>query len=127
MRKTKVYDLSLLLFRVGISLSMLTHGYQKLTHLLEGNSSFANPIGFGETFTLYLAILSEFVAPLFVIVGYKARFASVLPFITMIVAALIVHAGDPFAKQELALLYAAAFFIVFMIGPGKISLDRKLK
>jgi putative oxidoreductase len=43
----------------------------------------------------------------------------------MIVAAFIVHFDDPFKNKELALLYLAGFLIIFIIGPGKYSLDKK--
>jgi putative oxidoreductase len=127
MRKTKTYDLSLLIFRVGVATLMLTHGYKKFMKLLEGSTGFADPIGIGETTTFYLAILSEFIAPIFIIIGYKTRLASIFPMMTMLTAALIVHANDPFARQEMPLLYLASFFMIFMVGPGKISLDKYLK
>ncbi len=127
MRKTKTYDLSLLMFRVGVSALMLTHGFKKFMNLLDGAMGFANPIGIGETATFYLAILSEFIAPIFIIIGYKTRIASIFPMMTMLIVALIVHANDPFARQEMPLLYLASFFVIFMVGPGKISLDKILK
>jgi putative oxidoreductase len=41
----------------------------------------------------------------------------------MLVAALIVHAPDPFSRKELPLLYATIFVIIAIAGAGKYSLD----
>jgi putative oxidoreductase len=41
----------------------------------------------------------------------------------MAVAALIVHAGDPFKQKELALMYLVLYIVLFFIGSGKYSID----
>jgi putative oxidoreductase len=43
----------------------------------------------------------------------------------MSVAAFIVHFDDPFKSKELALLYLAGYLIIFVIGPGKYSIDKR--
>ena len=101
------------------------HGLGKLNRLLEGNLSFSNPLGIGEIPTLILAVFSEFLAPIFIIIGYKTKFFSFFPAATMFVAAFIVHLGDPFGKIEKALLFLTVFVILMMTGPGKYSIDRK--
>jgi len=118
-------NITLLITRVVFSLSMITHGYPKLIKLISENPSFGNPIGIGEIPTLLLAVLAELVAPLFIIIGYKTRAFSLLPMATMLVAILIVHLNDPFGNKELALLYLAGYLVVFLMGPGKYSIDRK--
>jgi len=49
----------------------------------------------------------------------------------MLVAALVVHAPDPFMRKELPLLYAAVFLVLVISGPGRYSVDnwifRKIK
>ena len=67
--KTNAINFGLLLFRVGLSGAMLTHGYGKLLKVLAGDFSFGDPIGLGPTFSLILCTLAEFVAPLFLIIG----------------------------------------------------------
>jgi len=61
---------------------------------------------------------------LFVIVGYKTKIATLFPLITMLVAAFVVHASDPFGKKEMAVLYAICFLVIAISGAGKISLDK---
>lgn len=114
----------LLLFRVVISASILTHGSSKAIKLLNGDFSFANPIGIGELPTLILAVIAEVVAPIFIIVGYKTRLATIPAMATMFVAAFVVHLNDGFGRQELPVIYLASFLLISILGPGRISIDK---
>lgn len=119
-------NIALLLLRIVFAGSMLYgHGLSKFIRLIEGNLSFANPIGIGEAPTLVLAVFSEFLAPLFILVGYKTKIFSFFPAATMFVAAFIVHLSDPFARKEKAILFLIGFVVIMMMGPGKYSIDRK--
>ena len=119
-------NIALLILRVVFAGSMLYgHGLGKLNRLLEGNLSFSNPLGIGEIPTLILAVFSEFLAPIFIIIGYKTKFFSFFPAATMFVAAFIVHWGDSFGRVEKALLFLTVFVILMMTGAGKYSVDRK--
>ena len=119
-------NIALLLLRIVFAGSMLYgHGLSKFYRLIEGNLSFANPIGIGEAPTLVLAVFSEFLAPLFILVGYKTKIFSFFPAATMFVAAFIVHLSDPFARKEKAILFLIGFIVIMMMGPGKYSVDRK--
>ena len=126
MKKSLSADIGLALLRVIPSLiMMLVHGLPKFQKLIAGNFEFANPIGIGQAPSLFLAVIGEFVAPLLIIIGYKTRLAAVPAFITMFVAAFITHGADPFAKKELAILYAIFFAVIFFVGPGRLSIDKK--
>ena len=119
-------NIALLLIRIVFAGSMLYgHGLSKFYRLIEGNLSFANPIGIGEAPTLILAVFSEFLAPLFILIGYKTKIFSFFPAATMFVAAFIVHLSDPFARKEKAILFLIGFVVIMMMGPGKYSIDRK--
>ena len=119
-------NIALLLIRIVFAGSMLYgHGLSKFYRLIEGNLSFANPIGIGEAPTLVLAVFSEFFAPLFILIGYKTKIFSFFPAATMFVAAFIVHLSDPFARKEKAILFLIGFIVIMMMGPGKYSIDRK--
>tara|TARA_B110000003_G_scaffold136494_1_gene138282 strand:- start:531 stop:902 length:372 start_codon:yes stop_codon:yes gene_type:complete len=119
-------NIALLLLRIVFAGSMLYgHGLSKFYRLIEGDLSFANPIGIGEAPTLVLAVFSEFLAPLFILVGYKTKIFSFFPAATMFVAAFIVHLSDPFARKEKAILFLIGFIVIMMMGPGKYSIDRK--
>lgn len=119
-------DWGVLILRVGISLCMLTHGLPKLTKLVNGNFAFADPIGIGEVPSLVMAVLTEVLCSLFLILGLASR-AVLIPLIfTMVVALFIVHAADPFDVKEHALLFLIPYVTLYLTGPGKFSLDKKL-
>ena len=119
-------NIALLILRVVFAGSMLYgHGLSKFNKLIQGDLSFANPIGIGEVPTLILAVFSEFLAPIFIIFGYKTKFFSFFPAATMFIAAFVVHWGDPFGRVEKALLFLTVFVILMMTGPGKYSIDKK--
>lgn len=99
------------------------HGLPKLTSFSEKADTWADPIGLGPTVSLALAVAAELGCSLLVMLGFKTRM-SVIPLIfTMVVAAFIVHAEDPFQKKELALLYLGAFIVILEAGPGRFSVD----
>ena len=103
---------------------MLTHGYPKLLKLLEGNVQFADPFGIGASASLALAVFGEVVCSVLLIFGLATRFASIALIINMLVAILIAHAGQPFGKKELAILYLVFFIGFAILGGGKFSIDR---
>ena len=118
-------SIALLLLRIVFCGSMIFgHGLGKLNKILEGNFNFSDPIGIGETPTLFLAVFSEFIAPIFILLGIKSRIFSFFPAATMFVAAFIVHLDDPFNRMEKSLLFLAVFVFFMMTGSGKYSLDR---
>ncbi|WP_350285695.1 DoxX family protein [uncultured Croceitalea sp.] len=126
MRSSGLHHIGLAVLRILPSAIMLfVHGLPKLQNLLAGNFEFPNPIGIGQAPSLFLTVIGEFVAPALIIIGYKTRFAAIPSLITMVVAAFITHGADPFAKKELAVLYAVFFLVIFLVGPGKYSLDKK--
>ena len=123
---TKSYfNFSLLFFRVALSASLLTHGYGKFLKLINGDFEFADPLGVGAIPSLFFAVLGEFIAPIFIIFGFKTRWASLVSIITMAVITFVVHADDPFKGKEKALLFGIGFILLFLQGPGKFSLDKK--
>ncbi|SNS75517.1 putative oxidoreductase [Ekhidna lutea] len=120
-------NLASLILRLSVGSMMLTHGWGKFNKLISGDLSFADPIGVGEAPTLILAVLAEFISPILLIVGYKTRLATVLPALTMLVAAFVIHADDPWGRQEFPLLYFFGFATIYLLGSGKYSLDWQLK
>ncbi|MCF8259741.1 MAG: DoxX family protein [Melioribacteraceae bacterium] len=123
MLKQNFDDLARFILRVSLSTMMLTHGIPKLTKLLSGNFGFADPIGLGSTVSLFLAVGAEFFCSILVMIGYKVRMSSIPLIITMAVAAFIVHASDPWKKQEFALLYFFGFIVIALLDSGRFSLD----
>ena len=123
MKKASI-DFGLLLMRVGFSIGMMTHGYGKFLKVIQGNFEFGDPIGIGPTFSLILASIGEFIAPILIIIGWKTRLATIFPTLTMLVAFAIAHDGDPFSRKEKAFVYLIAFLTLYFTGPGKYSLGK---
>ena len=123
--KTKTLNFGLLILRVGFSAAMLTHGYGKFMKVLAGDFSFGDPIGIGPTASLILCAIAEFIAPIFLIVGWKTRWFSLIAVINMLVAFIIAHDGDPFSKKEKSFLFLIAFVVLYFTGPGRYSIDRQ--
>jgi putative oxidoreductase len=88
-----------------------------------GPIEWADPLGVGAGTSLLLAGSAEFFCSLLVAVGLLTRLAAIPPVVTMGVALVVVHAADPFAKKEMALMYFAAFLAIALAGAGRFSLD----
>jgi putative oxidoreductase len=114
----------LLVLRVAFSIFMLTHGYMKLQWVMAGGEiQFGDPIGIGAPASLYLAVFAEVFCSVLLILGLASRFATIPLIITMLVAAFIVHAPDPFAKKEMAYHFLTVYVFLLVSGPGKYSID----
>ncbi len=119
-------DLGLLVLRVVAGLGMaLGHGIKKLPPpegLVKGVTAMGMPgfMAWGATF-------AEFGGGLLLVIGLFTRPSALLWVITMSVALFGVHLRDPFAKQELALLYGCVGLLFLLAGPGRFSVDRLIK
>lgn len=103
-----------------------SHGWGKFQKVLSGDLSFGDPIGLGEELSLILTVFAEFLCGVLVALGLLTRAALVPLIVTMLVAVFVVHAEDPFGKQEFGLLYLVPYITLFLAGPGKYSLDKQL-
>ena len=124
-----------LILRLGFGLYMiLGHGYPKLFKFLNGDFQFAELFGLPSSVNLALAIITEFILPIFVVLGYFTRLASIPIIFTMAVAAFMANYGNPwFAYQaagggskEMALLFLFGFLGIAFLGSGKYSLHAQL-
>ena len=103
---------------------MLTHGAGKVMMLIGDDPiKFGDPVGIGPAASLVLAAFAEFACSLLLIFGAATRFAVIPLIVTMLVAGLIVHAGDAFRVEELAFLYLSIFITIAFTGSGKFSVD----
>ena len=118
-------DLGKFILRISFSLMMLTHGISKVDRLFADEIKFSDPIGIGSFLSLILIAFAEFVAPIFILIGFKSRWFSIFPVIGMAVAAFVSHWEDPFPRKEKALLFMFGFLVIAMIGSGKYSIDKK--
>ena len=96
-----IIDIVLLVTRIFVGFAMLSHGYPKLQDLLSAEEI---------QFFSFIGLTAKTSLTFFLI-------------ITMAVAGLIVHSGDPFQKREASLLYLSVYLMLFAFGPGKYSVD----
>jgi len=129
---TKYKDFGLLILRLGIGGSFVVHGFPKLIAgpkkwaWLGGNMKNVG-IDFAPEFWGFMAAFSECVGGLCVAIGFFTPIASLLLFITMMIATLMhLKQGDPFKVYSHALESGIIFFALIFIGSGKYALKCKL-
>jgi len=120
-------DLALLLLRLGFGGIMIYgHGWAKLTGFSELVAEFPDPLGVGSAASLGLAVFAEVFCAAAVVLGLLTRWSLVPLVATMVVAVFVVHAEDPFQRQELGLLYLFGYAALWLKGPGRWSVDAAL-
>lgn len=124
MRET-VHDLGLLALRVGAGGMLLYgHGWRKLTHFSELATSFSDPLHVGSGLSLAMAVFAEVFCAAAVALGLLTRYAAAPIVFMLVVAGFVVHAGDPWARRELAFVYLVPFVAIVLLGGGRFALDR---
>jgi putative oxidoreductase len=117
-------DLAILIARIAISVLMLTHGLPKAAQLFSGGPvQFPAIFGMSPALSLSLAVFAEVFCSVLLLFGFGTRLAAIPLAITMFVAIITVHAGDPISKSESALHYLLVYVVLLLAGSGKFSLD----
>lgn len=122
-------DLGLFVLRASLSLTMLVHGFTKLSGIdfIKGIMA-----GYGLPEVLaYGVFVGEIIAPLLILVGFRTRAAALLFAFNMFVATFLVHAADLFtltdhggwAVELNALYFFGALALVFT-GAGRWAISR---
>ena len=125
----KDIDFGLLLLRVMIAGLMLFHGVAKLSNL-NGIKNMLTEVGL-PTIIAYGVYISELIAPLLIIIGFRTRLASLIFFFGMITALVLAHSEHLFSisktgglEIELPLLYAFGGLVFFFTGSGSYALSK---
>jgi putative oxidoreductase len=99
-------------------------------HGVDHIKSMVASVGLPE-FLAYGNLIGEVVAPVFMIVGYKARIAALVVGFNMLLSVLIAHRDIAFARNdfggwmiELNVFYFMTALTVFFAGAGKYSLNK---
>ena len=120
--------LAALILRVFAGLALaLAHGIDKMPP----SDAFVGAVaGMGfpspESFA-WAAGIAELAGGLLLAIGLLTRPAAILIAITMLVAAFLGEAGNPFSDREPALLFAAIAIYFVLAGPGRYSVDGWLR
>lgn len=122
-------DVGLLIIRTAIGVLMLFHGIAKLKGLGHIEAMVTNA-GL-MSFLAYGVYITEIVAPIFILLGWKIRIWALIYFFGMITALYLAHSKDLFAlsktgglKIELILLYALGSLALVFTGSGKYAISR---
>ena len=136
MNWNKCKDYGLLPLRIALGVVFLMHGAQKVFGLfggpgLDGTIGFVSSLGFPvpALFGILLAFV-ELLGGLSILLGFFARYFSLLIAIDMILAFLLVHSKNGFfvgnnGYELVFTLFLGALTIV-MLGTRKWSLDKAL-
>lgn len=116
-------SLLLLAFRILFGILLMTHGIQKWTSFSVMSTSFPDPLGVGSSVSLGLAIFAELFCSVGFIFGALYRLALIPMIFTMGMAFFVILGSSPFATRELAFIYLAVFVLMYIVGPGKYSVD----
>lgn len=122
-------DLGLLILRLGLGVMMLLHGVAKISNGLGGIEAVLAAQNL-PSWIAYGVYVGEIIAPLFMIVGYYTRLASLVFVVNMIVAVALVHPNDIFVLTntggwaiEMQGLYILGALTLVFTGAGKYAIN----
>lgn len=126
----------LLVLRVFTGIMFAAHGAQKLFGVwggggIDGFAAGLTQMGLpAPLLQAYLAAGSEFFGGLLLILGFLTRLAAIPLFVVMQVAIFKAHWANGFFLQnqgfEYPFVITGTLVALFSLGPGALSLDRKL-
>ena len=115
--------------RIFLSTLFLIEGINKIFNY-EGTIQYMENFGVSEYLAIP-AIILEILFPLLLIIGYHTKIAALVMAIFTIVVAIIFHTNFDDHMQFITffkdIAIAGGFIIIFVNGPGRFSLDYKLK
>jgi putative oxidoreductase len=121
-------DVGLLGLRLFTGLALaLAHGRGKVPpseRFVSGVAELGFPL---PALFAWAAALSEFAGGFLLAAGLFTRPAACMILVTMLVAGVVRHAGDPFKDKEKAFLFAAIAFACLGLGGGRLALDHLLR
>lgn len=112
----------ILVLRLFFGVMFFFHGLDKMMNFSELSTTFPSVLGFGSYMTLMLSIFCEFCCSLFLIAGLLTRVMMIPMIATMAVAFFDIH-DAMMPEGELSLIYLIVFIILYVVGPGRFSLD----
>lgn len=108
--------------RVVFGVLFFLHGLDKISNFSQLSLNYPSVLGFGSYMTLMLSIFCEFCCSLFLIAGLLTRIITIPMIVAMGVAFFDVH-DAMMPEGELSLIYFIVFIILFLVGPGRFSID----
>jgi putative oxidoreductase len=123
-------DLGKLLLRITCGGILLFHGFHKVFVEIDHVKVIVKNAGLPEALA-YGNIIGEFLAPIFVVLGFKTRIAALIIAFNMLMTVLVGHPDIMFSINdyggwmiETNMLYLMTAVALFFLGSGKYSLSR---
>ncbi|WP_276373626.1 DoxX family protein [Chryseolinea sp. H1M3-3] len=123
-------DLAKLLLRITCGGILLFHGFHKVFVEIDHVKVIVANAGMPE-FLAYGNIVGEFVAPIFVLLGFKTRIAALIIAFNMLLSILIAHPDIVFSVNdyggwmiETNMLYLMTAVVLVFSGAGRYSVSR---
>lgn len=112
----------ILALRVFFGVLFFIHGVDKMMNFSQLSDNYPSVLGFGSYMTLMVSVFCEFCCSLFLIAGLLLRIM-VLPMIAAMGVAFFDIHDALFPEGELSLIYLVVFVVLYIVGPGRYSLD----
>ena len=112
----------ILALRVFFGVLFFIHGVDKMMNFSQLSENYPSVLGFGSYMTLMVSVFCEFCCSLFLIAGLLLRIM-VLPMIAAMGVAFFDIHDALFPEGELSLIYLVVFVVLYIVGPGRYSLD----
>lgn len=123
-------DVGKLLIRLSVGGLMLIHGLTKIIYGNEQVSEIVTKVGLPNFFS-FGVFVGEVLGPILLIIGYKARLGAFFVALNMMIAILLVHAGQlneisPTGGWmiELNALYLLGAIAVIFLGSGRLAISK---
>lgn len=121
---TTSFNIAMLILRISFGvILMVSHGFAKVRHFDQLQTTFYSFMGLGSKASLILALFAEIFCSLLIVLGLFTRWACIPLIITMLVVIYGADASKDFLESELAIFYLTAFLVLLFCGPGKVSVD----
>ena len=126
------FDWGLLCLRIWLGLSLfLKHGWEKPTNFAQMAQHFPDPLHIGPVPSLIFALTSDAICSVLVLLGLGTRWAALWILVNIFTAWSLVHHFQFFGRGsgsgEAMVLYLGGFLATAIMGPGRFSLDYKLR
>lgn len=126
-------EIGLLIQRLSVGILILFHGIANMNTNYSFIKGVLNGIGIPE-FVAYLVFIGEIIAPILMIIGWRARLASLVLAFNMLIAILLVHTADIFTLNqfggwgiELQSLFLFGSIAIFFLGAGRYAVSASSK
>lgn len=126
--KTLSFDVTMLVFRILLSLELIiVHGIKKIGIGTAIAEVVPNPFHLPPNFNQIFAIVANLFFPLFIMIGWCTRWATLPILAITLTGYFVVHGDESLLMRDVPFMYSLGFLLIFCLGPGKYSFDRMLQ